>query len=282
MKATPSSGLVKAASSADGEPSTAVVDARWGTTLMRAWPPIAVVATCGILWQLSTAWGGLPAFVLPSPAGVIAAAFGTRAALIEATRITLGEVWIGLAISLVLGLGLASALAGSSIARRAVGPLLVASQTVPILAVAPLLVIWFGFGMTPKVAVVVLVCVFPIAISTAEGLTSADPGHVALLRSMGAGRIAIWRFVRLPGALPAFFSGLRIAVTYCVVAAMIGEWVGGSGGLGLYLLRSKNALATDQVFAAIFVTAAISIALYTLVIALERAALPWRQAHEGR
>ena len=252
---------------------------RFQSYASRALPPLGVLAAGALVWQAAAVWSGLPAFVLPPPTLVFEAALQTRGALIEASRITLIEVAIGLSISLVAGLAIATALAGSSFARRAFGPLLVASQTVPILAVAPLLVIWFGFGIMPKVAVVVLVCIFPIAISTAQGLTAADPGHVALLRSMGAGRWTVWRFVRLPGALPAFFSGLRIAVTYCVVAAMIGEWVGGSGGLGLYLLRSKNALATDQVFAAIIVTAVISIALYAVVVALERIALPWRWIH---
>lgn len=246
----------------------------------RALPPLIVLGLCGLSWQAAAAFGGLHAFVLPSPRDVLDAAVATRGALVEAVRLTLVEVAAGLGIALVAGLGLGTALAGSRLVRRAVGPLLVVSQTVPILAVAPLLVIWFGFGLSPKVAVVALVCVFPIAINTAQGLSAADPGHVALLRSMGAGRVALWRHVSLPGALPAFFAGLRIAVTYCVVAAMIGEWVGGSGGLGLYLLRSKNALATDQVFAAIFVTAALSVALYTLVVAIERAAIPWRQVDE--
>jgi ABC-type nitrate/sulfonate/bicarbonate transport system permease component len=121
----------------------------------------------------------------------------------------------------------------------------------------------------------VLICFFPLAVNTADGLASADPDLVALLRAMGATRGQIWRLVRLPSALPSFFSGLRIAVTYSVVGATIGEWVGGSAGLGLYMLRSKNALATDQVFVAIVITSAISIGLYALVYFIERAALPW-------
>jgi ABC-type nitrate/sulfonate/bicarbonate transport system permease component len=146
---------------------------------------------------------------------------------------------------------------------------------VQILAIAPLLIIWFGFGLLPKVLIVVLVCFFPLAVNTADGLASADPDLVALLRSMGARRDQVWRIVRLPSALPSFFSGLRVAVTYSVVGATIGEWVGGSAGLGLYMLRSKNALATDQVFVAIVITSAISIGLFVLVYLIERAVLPW-------
>ena len=157
------------------------------------WPPLAVLFGFGLIWHAAATWGGMPPFVLPSPAAVLAAGLETRGALLDAVRTTLFEVGVGLVIALLLGVAIATALAGSSFMRRALSPLLVASQTVPILAVAPLLVIWFGFGILPKVAVVVLVCVFPIAISTAQGLTSADPGHIALLRSMGASRVDTWR-----------------------------------------------------------------------------------------
>ena len=150
------------------------------------------------------------------------------------------------------------------------------------LAIAPLLIIWFGFGLLPKVIIVVLICFFPLAVSTADGLASADPDLLALLRAMGAQRSQIWRIVRFPAALPSFFSGLRVAVTYSVVGATIGEWVGGSAGLGLYMLRSKNALATDQVFVAILVTSVISIGLFLLIFLFERLALPWYHSAQRR
>jgi ABC-type nitrate/sulfonate/bicarbonate transport system permease component len=129
---------------------------------------------------------------------------------------------------------------------------------------------------------VVLFCFFPLAVSTADGLTSSDPELIALLRSMKANKKQIWRMVRMPSALPSFFSGLRLAVTYSVVAATIGEWVGGSPGLGLYMLRSKNALATDQVFAAMFITSLLSITLFMLVYGIERFALPWYYSAQRR
>jgi ABC-type nitrate/sulfonate/bicarbonate transport system permease component len=144
------------------------------------------------------------------------------------------------------------------------------------------LILWFGFGLAPKVIVVVLVCFFPMAISTFDGLTSTDPDYVSLLRAIGASRQQIWKFVRLPAAMPAFFSGLRVAVTYSVVGATIAEWVGGSDGLGLYMLRSKNALATDQVFVGIAVTTLLSIGLFVLVTIVERLALPWYASTQRR
>jgi ABC-type nitrate/sulfonate/bicarbonate transport system permease component len=250
--------------------------------LREAVPPILLLTFTLMAWQVVAVRSGLAAFILPSPTQVAAAAWETRGLLGPAIATTLVETALGLAVALGLGVAIAAAMDLSSFVRRALYPILVASQTVQILAIAPLLIIWFGFGLLPKVLIVVLVCFFPLAVSTADGLASADPDLVSLLRSMGARRGQIWRLLRLPAALPSFFSGLRVAVTYSVVGATIGEWVGGSAGLGLYMLRSKNALATDQVFVAIVITSAISIALFGLVYAIERAALPWYYTAQRR
>jgi ABC-type nitrate/sulfonate/bicarbonate transport system permease component len=241
----------------------------------RVLPPLALLGLLILVWAAVASGSGLPSFILPSPANVARAGWETRSLLLPAVATTLFETGIGLAISIALAAAIAAAIDFSSLLRRAVYPLLVASQTVQILAIAPLLILWFGFGLTSKVVIVVLICFFPLTLSMADGLASADPDLVALFRAMGARRGQIWRMVRLPSALPAFFSGLKIAVTYSVVGATIGEWVGGTQGLGLYLLRSKNALATDQVFVAILVTSAVSIGLFVLVSLLERLALPW-------
>jgi ABC-type nitrate/sulfonate/bicarbonate transport system permease component len=252
---------------------------RW---LREVFPPTLLVGFTLLAWQVVSVRSGLGAFILPSPPQVVAAAVETRALLGPAIATTMVETALGLVVALALGVAIAAAMDLSVFVRRALYPILVASQTVQILAIAPLLIIWFGFGLLPKVLIVVLVCFFPLAVSTADGLASADPDLVALLRSMGARRGQIWRRIRLPSALPSFFSGLRVAVTYSVVGATIGEWVGGSAGLGLYMLRSKNALATDQVFVAIVITSALSIGLFTLVYALERAVLPWYYTAQRR
>ncbi len=238
-------------------------------------PPAALIFLLLAAWHSTAQVSGLPAFILPGPRQVIAAGWETRALLAEAIGVTLLETALGLTIALGLATAIAAVMDLSSLVKRALYPILVASQTVQILAIAPLLIIWFGFGLTPKVIVVVLVCFFPMAVSTADGLASADPDLIALLRAMGAGRGQTWRLVRLPAALPSFFSGLRVAVTYSVVGATIAEWVGGSAGLGLYMLRSKNALQTDQVFVGMVITTALSIGLFVLVALIERAALPW-------
>ncbi len=238
-------------------------------------PPMVVIIGTFLVWHAIATWSGLSSFILPSPLDVLDAGWRTRDSLSSAIGNTLFETLIGLAIATLLGIVIAAAIDFSAILRRALYPILVASQTVQILAIAPLLIIWFGFGLTPKVLVVVLICFFPLSINMADGLASSDPDLIALLRSMGATRRQIWQWVRLPSAMPSFFSGLRIAVTYSVVGATIAEWVGGSQGLGLYMLRSKNSLATDQVFVAILITSALSIGLFLLVYLIERAVLPW-------
>jgi ABC-type nitrate/sulfonate/bicarbonate transport system permease component len=154
-------------------------------------------------------------------------------------------------------------------------PLLVVSQTVPIVALAPLLVLWFGYGALPKVLVVALVCFFPMVVATSRGLSATDPELLKLYRTFGASRRQVFRMVRLPTALPAFFSGVRIAVTYSVVGAIFGEYVGAAQGLGIYLQTAKNSYRTDLVFAVIAVTALMSLALFGLAVVVERLAIPW-------
>ncbi|MFC1920845.1 ABC transporter permease [Chloroflexota bacterium] len=238
-------------------------------------PPAALIIFLIIGWYFIVKISGLSSFILPSPLDVIRAGWETRDILLDAIGTTLLATVIGLILAVIAGVGIAALMDFWSLVRRALYPILVVSQTIQILAIAPIMIIWFGFGLTPTIAIVILFCFFPLAISTTDGLTSSDPELIALLRSMGATRRQIWRMVRLPSALPSFFSGLRLAVTYSIVAATIGEWVGGSPGLGLYMLRSKNALATDQVFVAIFVTSILSIAMFMLVYGIEKITLPW-------
>ncbi|MEE9217047.1 MAG: ABC transporter permease, partial [Anaerolineales bacterium] len=210
--------------------STAQSEEKPGRFWREALPPALLILFLVLVWQLVSDRSGLSAFILPSPIGVARAAWETRGLLLPAIGSTLAATMIGLAIATLLGIAIAAAIDLSATIRRALYPILVASQTVQILAIAPLLIIWFGFGMAPKVFIVVLICFFPLALNTADGLASADPEQVDLLRAMNAKRGQIWRMVRLPSAMPAFFTGLRIAVTYSVVGATIGEWVGGSGG----------------------------------------------------
>ena len=241
-------------------------------------PALALLAALLTLWQLLSWALQVPAWLLPSPAQIVRAAVATGPLLAWHSVQTLLETALGLLLAVGGGLGMAIAIDLSPTLRRVLYPLLVASQTVPIMALAPLLIIWFGYGVASKAVVVGLVCFFPITVATADGLRAADPDLLALLRAMGATRRQIFFKVRLPGALPGFFSGLRIAMTYSVIGAIIGEWVGAGRGLGVYMIRSSNSFLTDQVFAAIAVTSFLSIGLFLAVTTLERVALPWVHA----
>ena len=241
-------------------------------------PPLVLILLLLVAWQVLTWLMKVPKWLLPSPWQIVAAGVEARELLGPHTWQTLKETWVGLALAVALGLGLALVIDFSALLRRTVYPLLVASQTVPILALAPLLIIWFGYGMLPKVIVVALVCFFPVVVSTADGLRVADPDLIALLRAMGASRRQMFLKVRVPGALPSFFSGFKIAITYSVVGAVIGEWVGASRGLGIFMIRSSKNFLTDRVFAAIAVTSLLSIVMFAGVMLLERSLLPWYYA----
>jgi ABC-type nitrate/sulfonate/bicarbonate transport system permease component len=191
---------------------------------------------------------------------------------------TIVETVVGFSISIVAATAVAVALDRSGWVRRAVEPLLVGSQTVPIIAIAPLVVVWFGFGLLPKVLVVVLVTFFPITIALLDGFASTTAEATELMRSYGASAGQTFRKVRWPSALPAFFTGLRISATYGVVAAVIGEYVGATDGLGIWMQLSQRSFRTDLVFAAIVLTAALSIGLYGVVVGAERLAIPWWRA----
>lgn len=273
------SALTQSDSSSPAAQVQVPLSARIASFLRQYTPPLVLIVLLLVVWQVGTWLMQVPKWLLPSPGQIIIAGIEALDLLGPHTWQTLRETWLGLALSLVVGLGLALIIDFSALLRRTLYPLLVASQTVPILALAPLLIIWFGYGMLPKVIVVALVCFFPIVVSTADGLRVADPDLIALLKAMGANRRQIFFKVRLPGALPSFFSGLKIAITYSVVGAVIGEWVGASRGLGIFMIRSSKNFLTDRVFAAIAVTSLLSILMFFVVMLLERALLPWYYAH---
>jgi putative hydroxymethylpyrimidine transport system permease protein len=184
-------------------------------------------------------------------------------------------VVIGFGVSLLCGVLLACAMAFSRTLERALYPFVIASQTIPIIVIAPLLLIWMGYGLAPKVVVVALIGFFPIVVNLIDGLKSVDPDVVNLLRVMGASRWQIFVKVQWPSALPLLFSGTRVAMAVSVIGAVIGEWMGSSQGLGYLMLRSKPQFLTERVFAAIVVLSAMGVALFVLVGACERLAIPW-------
>jgi ABC-type nitrate/sulfonate/bicarbonate transport system permease component len=238
-------------------------------------PAFVLTIALLVLWELSVQTDLISPRVLPSPIAIVQALVNNWSVIYDNTLQTLLETVLGLTIATLLGLLLAIMLDLSSWVRRAIYPLLITSQTIPIIALAPLLLIWIGYDIRPKLIVVTLYCFFPIAVATVDGLASAEPELMKLLRSMRATRWQMLRLVRLPGAMPAFFSGLRIAAAYSVVGAIFGEYVGAEKGLGIYMQRAANSFATIYVFDAILVTTVLSLLLFGLISLIERIALPW-------
>lgn len=226
-------------------------------------------------WELYVNAGLMNARLLPPPTAIVQALLANWDIISVHTMQTLLETVLGMVAATLVGLLLAILLAISLPLRRAIYPLLVISQTIPIIALAPLLLIWMGYGLTPKVLLVALYCFFPIAVACADGLSAADPELIKLMRSMKASRWQILWLVRLPGAMPSFFSGLRIAATYSVTGAIFAEYVGGFQGLGIYMQNVFNSQVIVLVFAVILVTAVLSLLLFGVVSLIERIALPW-------
>ena len=239
-------------------------------------PAVAAVALLLILWQGVCSLELVPGFMLPSPVAVLQAFVTEREVLFEHAVITLQEAFIGLALGVAIGFVFAVLMDTFEVLYRAFYPILVITQTVPTVAIAPLLVLWFGYEMTPKIILIVIATFFPVTVGLLDGFRSVDKDAVGLLRSMGADRRQIFRYLKAPSALPQFFSGLRIAAAYSVVGAVISEWLGGFGGLGVYMTRVKKAFAFDKMFAVIFLISAISLLLMALVDVLEKKCMPYR------
>jgi ABC-type nitrate/sulfonate/bicarbonate transport system permease component len=241
----------------------------------RVGPALLLVLVGLAVWQLAVDVSGVRPQVLPSPLRVVEQGWAYRAALWTNTVPTLQDTAVGFAVSLAVGWAIAVTVDFVPWLRRALTPLLVASQTVPIVAIAPLLIIWFGFGLLPKVVVIALVTFFPIAIGLIEGFAATDRQATNLLRSMGASRLDQFRYVRLPGAMPSFFTALRIGITYAVTGAIFAEYVGATAGLGIFMQVQKNSFRTDLVLAAVVVTAAVSVTLFALTYLVQRVVAPW-------
>lgn len=238
-------------------------------------PALATLVIIAAVWLGVSEGGVVPEFMLPSPLQVWQALVTDFPALMANARVTLLEAAYGLAIGIAVALALATLMHRVRLLYWVLYPLLVITQTIPTIAIAPLLVLWMGFEMAPKVTLVALTTFFPIAVSLLEGYASTDKAAASLLRSMGASRWQIFRHLEFPSALSHFFSGLRVSVSYAVVGAVISEWLGGTEGLGVYMTRVKKAYAFDKMFAVIIVIVAVSLLLMGLVTLLRRAAMPW-------
>lgn len=238
---------------------------------------IAAILFLLILWQMVSMLGLVPSFMLPSPAAVVKAFVADFSLLMMHLRVTLIEAFTGLGLGILIGFAAAMAMDRFEKVKKALYPILVITQTIPTIAIAPLLVLWMGYGIAPKVTLVVIVTFFPIAVSLQEGFQSADPDTINLMKAMGASKGQIFRYVKLPGAMNSFFTSLKISVSYSVVGAVISEWLGGFEGLGVYMTRVRSAYSFEKMFAVIFLISAISLLLMWGVGLLRKSVMRWER-----
>ncbi len=245
-------------------------------------PSLAIVAGIIVVWEGYVRVFDIEKWLLPAPSAVVVAIGESPGMLARHSRVTLEEIAVGFALALAAGVVLASAIGLSRTVERALYPFVIASQTIPVIVIAPMLLIWVGYGLAPKVIVVALISFFPIVVNMADGLKSADPDVVALTRTLGANRWQVFIKIQAPTSLPYLFSGMRVAIAVSVIGAVIGEWVGSSEGLGYLMIRSKPLFLTERVFAAIVILSAMGVGLFALVGIVERFALPWQHGTRGQ
>ena len=245
----------------------------------KIYPFISILAILA-LWEALSFFEIVPNFMLPSPQQTVEAFIGDFWLLMSHLKVTLLETVIGTLMGVSIGFLSAVLMDRWDPAYKAMYPIIVLTQTIPAVAIAPLLVLWFGYKMMPKVVLIVLITFFPIVVGVLDGFRSADKDAINLLRSMGASRWQIFRHIKFPNALPNFFSGLRITVAYSVVGAVLAEWLGGFAGLGVYMTRVKKSFAYDKMFAVIFLISIISLILIWLVGVLQKKCMPWEQVEE--
>lgn len=239
--------------------------------------PVAAVAFALLIWQLISVTGGVKAYLLPSPARILLALAGNMPDLMRHARTTLFEAFAGLLIGVGTAFIISVLMDRANFFYKTFYPMLVVSQTIPAVAVAPLLVLWLGYGVAPKIALVVLVCFFPIAVGMSDGFKDVDRDAMVLLRAMGATPAQVFRHIKLPSCLEGFFSGLKISASYAVVGAVIAEWLGGDTGLGVYMTRVRKSYAYDKMFAVIIFISIISLLLIRAIVVLEKYAMPWKE-----
>jgi ABC-type nitrate/sulfonate/bicarbonate transport system permease component len=250
---------------------------KWGNIGNKTIPFIFLAAIL-VFWQLIVDRGIIARYILPSPVDVILVGMKILPEIKVHLYTTLQEALTGLMVAIVFSLLLAMLMDNFSLIQKAVQPLLIVSQTIPTMVLAPLFAMWFGFGLLPKIMVVILVCFFPLVVSLLEGLNSLDPDFLNLMKSMKANRWQMFYLAKFPSALPNFFSGLKIAATYSIIGAVIGEWMGGKAGLGVYMTRVRQSFALDKVFATILIIVFLSLVLFKIIELIQFLLMPWRRA----
>ncbi|ALX65692.1 ABC transporter permease [Microbacterium sp. XT11] len=245
---------------------------RWWT---HNWHPIVFVVVVLVVWWAVTALGLVQPYIIPSPADTWAAFADNSAYLAQNTWVTTYETLVGFAIAVVIGLFVAVVMVYSRGLEQTLYPVILFAQVIPKIAIAPLFIVWLGFGMGPKILVAVLMAFFPVVISGLAGLRSVDPEILQLTSTMGAGRIKTFLKVRLPAALPELLSGLKVAATLAVTGAVVGEFVGANEGLGYVILQANGNLDTAMLFAALIIMSLMGVLLFAVIQIAERFLIPW-------
>lgn len=249
---------------------------KWGNTENNILSIIFMIFCIG-LWELAIRFYQVPNYVLPSPTAIVKALIENKDILWQHTQTTLFEALLGLLVAIIFAVFLALVMNRYQLIKKMIYPVLVVSQTVPIIALAPIFMIWMGFGILPKIVIVILVCFFPISVSVTEGLATVDKDLIDLLKAMKATPWQIFTKVELPATLPAFLSGLKIAATYSIMGAVIGEWMGAKNGLGIYLTRAMKTYQTDAMFADVLIIVVVSVGIFQFISLLGRKMMPWNK-----
>jgi NitT/TauT family transport system permease protein len=253
-----------------------------GGARLRSYLPALLLFVGAIgIWQVITSVTDIKPYILPKPTAIAQEMWDSKENLLPSARVTFTEVIIGFGLAVSVGFSLAVLFVHSRVAERAIYPIVIATQTIPILAIAPLLVIWFGFGLLPKILVVALFGFFPVAINTVAGMNSAERDTFLLMRSLGANTWQVFRRVRFPASLPYFFTGVKQAAVISVIGAIAGEWVGATQGMGPLMIAANSYLRTSLVFAAIIYLSIMAVSMFLIVTLLERLTIGWYFVNRG-
>lgn len=253
---------------------------RWGNIESKIIPSVFFFFLL-FIWELVVKIGVVKQYILPSPTDIIKVFPNIHPEIWKHISTTIQEAALGFIIAIILAIILAIIMDNIKIIKEAIYPIIIVSQTVPIIALAPLFAAWFGFGKLPKIMVVILVCFFPILVSLIHGLESVDKDLLNLLKSMGASRFQIFKEVKFPASLVSFFSGLRIAATYSIMGAVIGEWLGGKDGLGVYMIRVRHSFALDKFFAVIIIIVILSMIPFKIINLFQKYLMPWEEVNKN-
>ena len=240
--------------------------------------PLIPITFILLAWHFVSVSGIIPGFLLPGPLRVINAFTSDFKLLMWHLGYTLLEAFTGLALAIMAAFVLSILMDANKYIKESITPILLLTQTMPVIAIAPLLILWMGYGLAPKITLVFLTCFFPLTIGLLGAFASADNDALRLLQSMGAKKWQLYYYIKIPQGLPAFFSGLKIAASYSIIGAVIAEWLGGNAGLGVYMIRVRRTYSFDKMFAVILLVSLLSLLLIRLVALLEKVVIPWKRA----